>query len=443
MQDHYETTDCRGSLDREFILEIRPVGRTDLRRAEKGSVLIAGLLFFLLLTAIMILRPVREALGLARGIENIRHLFLITVGSTLLLAPLFGRVVARVPRHRLLAVSFRACAVTLLSFLVGLALLPASVQEAIGSVYYVFHSVFNLFVVSLFWAFMADHIRLAQSKRVFPAIAMGGSLGAIVGSLVSWQLAEHVGIPWLFAIAAILLEVAVWVAAWFGRVRAAFQPTSLSLPSLGGNAWAGVQAVVKSSYLRGIAFFVVLVGMVSTFLYFTGLRLVAASSHSTLAQTALFAHINVWTQVATLFAQAFIAARIMRWAGVGAALAILPALAAGGFAVLALVPTLAAFTVINAAFRATQQGITRPARETLFTVLHPEENYKAKPFVDTFGYRTGDAGAALLDGGLGALSPGFGPLAFAVFALAIIWAGFSFLLGRAQSALAQANGPMD
>jgi AAA family ATP:ADP antiporter len=439
MQANHETSDPLQTVDRSLGISRRWAGRMGIQSGETRSVLSAGLLFFILLTAIMILRPVREALGLARGIENVRPLFLVTVTATLLVASLFGRVVSGTRRHRLLAVSFRSCAVILLCFLAGIALLPEGVRGWIGSVYYVFHSVFNLFVVSLFWAFMADHFGLAESKRLFPAIAIGGSLGAILGSLASWQLAEQLGVLWLFAVAAVLLELAVWAAAWFARTRSVAHEQLRNLRPLGGASLAGLKAVVQSPYIRSIALFVALIGIVSTFLYFTSLRLVASASGSTAQQTALFAQINLWTQIVTLLAQAFVAARIMRWAGVGFALAVLPALAVGGFAALALLPTLAAFTVVNALYQAAHQGITGPARETLFTVLQPQEKYKAKPFVDTFGYRAGDASGALLERPLAALSSGVLPVASAVFGLAILWLGLSVFLGRAQNRLAETN----
>jgi ATP:ADP antiporter, AAA family len=439
MQANHETTDPLPAVDQSLAMPRRWAGRMGIRSGETRSVLTAGLLFFTLLTAIMILRPVRDALGLARGIENVRQLFLVTVTATLLVASLFGRVVSRTRRHRLLAVSFRSCAVILICFLGGMALLPEGVRGWIGSVYYVFHSVFNLFVVSLFWAFMADHFGLAESKRLFPAIAIGGSLGAIVGSLVSWQLAEQFGVLWLFAAAAGLLELAVWVAAWFARTRSAAHGHLGQLRPLGGASLAGLKAVVQSPYIRNIALFVALIGIVSTFLYFTSLRLVASTGRSTPQQAALFAQINLWTQAATLLAQAFVAARIMRWAGVGSALAVLPALAVGGFGALALLPTLATFTVVNALYQAAQQGITGPARETLFTVLQPQEKYKAKPFVDTFGYRAGDASAALLERPLAGLSSGVLPVASAVFGLAVLWLALSVFLGRTQNRLAETN----
>jgi len=169
--------------------------------------------------------------------------------------------------------------------------------------------------------------------------------------------------------------------------------------------------------------------------------LVAASTASTAGQTALFAHINLWTQVATLAAQALLATRIMRFAGVGCALAVLPMLAVSGFAVLALAPTLVAFTIVNSLFRAAQQGIAGPAQQTLFTVLRREDKYKAKSLLDTLGYRAGDALGAYLERVLALVGPGVFPLAASVLGLASVWLVLCAFLDRAQARLASLHPP--
>jgi AAA family ATP:ADP antiporter len=393
-------------------------------------------MFFFLLTSLMVLRPAREALGLERGVEGVRRLFLVTVVCTLPLVPLFGWLVSRCSRRRLVGLSLRLCALMLLGFYAGLALLPEGMRSLVAGSYYVFHSVFNLFVVSVFWAFMADYFDLAESKRLFPAITLGGSLGAILGSLISWQLAEFVGVSALFLLAAGLLELAVWVAALFGRTRTVTKVSPQDSQPIGGSWVRGIGAITQSAYLQGVGLFVVLIGVVTTFLYFTSLNLVAAASASTVQQTALFANINLWTQLATLMAQGLLTARIMRWAGVGGALIVLPVLAVGGFAVLAVAPTLAVFTIVNALFRAAHQGIAGPAQQTLFTVLNRQDKYKAKSFLDTFGYRTGDAIGAYLERALSLLGFGFVPLAAAVLVVSAAWLALCRFLGRTQVRLA-------
>lgn len=417
-------------------------GSTEIREGEGRSVLAAGLLFFVLLTVIMILRPVREALGLSRGIENVRLLFLVTLGATLLIAPLFGWLVSRVPRRMLLSVSFRICALILLGFLAGLTLFPESVRGAVASVYYVYHSAFNLFVVSLFWAFMADVYSLTESKRLFPAIAIGGTLGALFGSLLSSQLADRVGVGSLFVLAAVFLELAVWVAGLVTRTRASFVKEPSGTRSIGGHSLAGITAVASSFYILGIAVFVALAAVVSTFLYFGGLRLVEAASHTVEERTALFASLNIWIQFITLLAQAMLTGRMMRVAGVGTALAVLPGVAVCGFAVLVAAPSLIVYAIVSGLVRATQVGVTRPARETLFTVLAPEQKYKAKSFIDTFCYRAGDAFGAQVELLLASLGLGLLPVAVVLLPLATAWVLLSIFLGRTQSRLGSPSGEL-
>jgi AAA family ATP:ADP antiporter len=195
--------------------------------------------------------------------------------------------------------------------------------------------------------------------------------------------------------------------------------------------------LLHSPYLVAIGLFLLMTAVVSTFLYFTELRIVKAAAESVRERTVVFAYINVWTQVATLVAQAFIAGRIMRLMGVGAALAILPVYAVGGFAILAVAPTLMTYTIVASLHKAIQRGITRPARETLFTVVSREDKYKAKSFIDTFGFRTGDAAGAQLEGFVRGFGHGVAGLALAMSAIAAFWSAVAFWLGRRQAELAQ------
>ncbi len=410
-----------------------------IQPGEGAPALTAGMMFFLLLASLMLLRPVRDALGLAHGIESNRRLFLITVALTLVVTPVFGWVASRIPRPRLLATVFRACALLLLLYCAGLAGISEPWRGLIGASYYVFHSVFNLLVVSLFWAFMADHFRCADSKRLFPPIALGGSLGAILGSMLSWHASRHWGILPLFVFAALLLELSVRMSGVFVRLRPFSADPQRHGQAMGGSWLAGVKAVYQSPYVRRIGGYVLLNGLFTTFLYFTGLRLVAAAGGSTDHQALLFARLNFWTQMATLLAQAFLAGRIMGWLGVGAALACLPAVGIGGAAILAIAPSLMAFTLVNAIFRATQQGIVVPAQETLYTVLNRQEKYKAKAFLDTFGYRTGDATGAYVEGAVAGGGLGLLPFASTALGLGVLWLGLGVFLGRFQKRVADST----
>ena len=408
-------------------------GATDVRPGERRAVLSSCVLFFLVLAVVMILRPVREATGLESGIENLRLLFLATVATITCLVPAFGYLVSRVPRRVFLTVSYRFCALILFGFYLGLVWGGEQAGRFLGPAYYVFHSVFNLFLVSLFWAFMADLFGVSEAKRLFPLIAVGGTAGAIFGSMVSWQLADRIGIASLFLIAIALIESAVWMAVVVAKTRPGREGDSSADRPLGGRSLAGLVAPLRSPYILGIGFFIVLSAVTSTTLYFTELRVVEAAAESTEQRTVLFANINLWTQLATLLAQAFIAGRVMRFLGVGVALGLLPLYSAAALLILAVNPTLATYTLINALYRAVQRGVARPARETLFTVLSREDKYKAKSLLDTLVCRIGDACGARIEPAVAALSSSVIVLSMTVIPIGLLWIFVSFRLGAVQS----------
>ena len=399
---------------------------------------VAGLFFFCVLTALMVVRPAREALGMQRGIEAIRWLFIGTVIVTLAVNPLFGLLVARFRRLVFINATYLFFAFGLAAFYALLVLAPASVGEHTGQVFYVWFSVFNLFATMLFWALMADRFSLEQAKRFFGAIAVGGTLGAIFGPWLAGTLARPLGTPALLLVAAVFLVLALGAAWWLTRLqpdrRDATSPAEPAV--IGGSAWEGFQAVFRSPYLLAICGYVLIVAVMATFIYFTRLQMVAALGTSLDLRTALFARIDLITQIATLVLQAIVSGHLMRRVGVPLTLALLPVTAALGFIGLALVGSLAALIAFEAAFRAVQRGIMRPARETLFTVVPRAERYKAKAFIDTFVYRAGDVVGAQTEGLLGRLGMGLAALASFAIPLAVVWMGLGLWLGRAQRARA-------
>ncbi|MCA9292427.1 MAG: hypothetical protein KDA20_01285 [Phycisphaerales bacterium] len=399
---------------------------------EVRPVLFAAGYFFCVLSGIMVLRPLREAMGLASGdIDKIRWLFAGTAGAMLLATFVIGWLVARFRRSVFIGIAHRAMCLGLFAAWLMLQLAPEQASKQTGAAYYVFHSVMNLLVVSLFWSVAADCFTYAQSKRLFPPIAIGGTLGAICGTLITQRLTRMEGfdVRHLFLVAIGFLEIAVWLSAATARA-AAKQPidqttrlTSTNERIIGGSAWQGVTDVAKSPYLLGIAAFPVLTSIVSTVLYFTDNRLISAEStrqmHEAIANgmsdldaaalrhrvnTHLWATINLWGQIGTLCAQLFLTSGIIRFLGVGAALATMPIYAIGGVVGLAVSPTLTAAMWIEGGFRATERGIMKPALATLYTVVPPAQRYKAKAFIDTFITRGTDTGSAFLEGKLKALN---------------------------------------
>ena len=425
---------------------------TNLRRDEVAPVLVAGLFFFCVLTALMVVRPAREALGMQRGIDAIRWLFIGTVLVTLAVNPLFGLLVSRFRRLAFIAATYLFFAFGLLAFHALLVLAPASIGERTGQVFYVWFSVFNLFATMLFWALMADRFSFEQSKRLFGAIAVGGTLGAIFGPWLASVLARPFGTPSLLVVSAGFVVLALGAAWWLtrlgtGRPEAAAAQDVARAPDaandfaeharIGGNAWEGLRAVFRSPYLLGISAYVLILAVMATFLYFTRLQMVAALGSGLDMRTAAFARIDMITQVATLLLQAVVTGHLMKRLGTAVTLALLPLTAALGFLGLAIVGSLAALIAFESAFRAVQRGVMRPARETLFTTVSREERYKAKAFIDTFVYRVGDVVGAQTEGLLGRLGMGLAALAAFAVPLAVAWMALGLWLGHAQRAQAR------
>jgi AAA family ATP:ADP antiporter len=425
---------------------------TRVERKELGNVLLAAALFFFLLCSYYILRPLREEMGIAGGTRNLPWLFQITLVATLLATPLFGWMTRRFESRTFLVYSYRFFGANLLLFLVLLKALPLSTNIVLGRVFYVWISVFNMFLVSLFWAFMAEGFGLNQSKRVFGVIAVGGSLGATIGAGLTAFLVEYVGRVNLILLSVALLEAAVRIVGILRRrldlkqreesvefsqtpastSRASRAATSAPRPSL----WEGFLLVLRSRYLLAIAIFLFCYSFASTILYFEQANIVAHAVADRTARAALFARIDFWVNLITVVLQIFVTGQIMSRLGVGWALILVPLLSAVGFFVLGLRPVLTVLVVFQVSRRAGNYAIMRPARETLFTILGLAEKYKAKSFLDTFVYRGGDATASALFGALSGVGTSLSALAFAAVPLTLFWGVVGRYLGLKQKELA-------
>lgn len=413
----------------------------NLRSQEVAPALIAAVFFFCVLTALMLLRPARDALGMERGIESIRWLFVGTAVVTLAVNPLFGWLVSRLRRLQFITATYVFFVVSLVGFWALLVFAPGAIGARSGQVFYVWFSVFNLFVTMVFWALLADRFTSDQGKRLFALISVGGTLGAIFGPWLTSQLAEPLGTPSLLLVAGAFLLAAVAMA-WLlvhvvpdrdSHESAAGVGFAGEAERIGGSAWAGLRAVFRSRYLSGIAGYILLMTVVATFIYFTRLQMVAAVSDDTDTRAAILGNIDMWTQVAVLVLQLTLTGKIIQRFGLGVALAILPIATALGFVGLAVYGSFVVLILLEATNRAVQRGITRPAREALFTVVNREDKYKAKAFIDTFVYRGGDVIGAQTEGVLGRMGLAMGGLVGVVLPLALVWAALALWLGRTQS----------
>lgn len=413
-----------------------------LRREDLGPALLSALLFFLLLCGYYILRPIREEMGLAGGVRNLPRLYLVNLAVMLALAPVFGAVASRWSRRVFVPAVYLFFVTNLLVFYLLMRVFPMTDQLALGRVFYVWISVYNMWTVSLFWSFMADGFGLARSKRLFGIISVGGSLGAVLGSTITGQLVGVVGVPNLVLVSALLMTTAAVLLARLGRnlgwaaaTRTATAQTPAGRPER-GHFWSGLTELVKSPYLSAVAGYILLFTVTSTFLYFQQAEIVSAAAMERAARTRIFARIDLWANLLTLTTQIFLTGRLIaRW-GVGRVLMFLPLLTVAGFAALAAWPTLAVLAVFQVLRRAGNYALSKPARETLYTVVGRDQKYKVKSFIDTFVYRGGDAIGSLTFGAVGK-TLGVSGLALITVPVALLWSFFGFYLGRKQNELGE------
>lgn len=454
-----------------------------VRREERGRTALAALFFFFILFGYFLLRPARESLGMQSGIETVRYLYLGTLVFTALANPVFSWMVSRLPRRVFVPLTYRFFMLNIVVFFALFALMPSGGDEAsearvwVSRVYYVWLTVFALFNTMVFWAVMSDTFAYAQSKRLYPIIAIGGTLGALAGSTYAWSLAEVMGTAWLVLSSVVFFELGVRCYGAISRRRdadevsgrcaacgadvagpaedlcpqcgAASAPRARADTALGGGALDGFVRTFRSPYLLAISAYIMALTICSTFLYFSQLRIVASMTEATDERTSLFANINLWTQGATLLVQLFVTGHLLRRFGTGRTLMILPALTAIGFLALAAAPSYALIVLAQAGYSAGKYAIARPARETLFTVVGPEDRYKSKAFVDTFVYRFGDVVGAVSEksaeriahagseAAARSLGSTLGAVAGMAVPLCLVWAGIGWYLGREQSRLGE------
>jgi AAA family ATP:ADP antiporter len=414
----------------------------DVRPAELRALGWSWLYIFSVLSSYYIFRPIRDEMGVAGGVENLQWLFTGTLLGMVAMNPPFAALVAKLPRVRFIAFTYRFFSANLLLFI--LFFYGASSEQSIwiGRVFFIWASVFNLFVVSVFWAVMVDVFDTEQSKRLFGFIAAGATLGGIAGSSLTAAFAKDVPATYLLLVSALLLELAVFSVRRLSRLSDALHrrpEARVDEAPIGGSVLSGVTHAFKSPYLANVGVYILLFTITSTFLYFQQAEIARQSFADRGARTAFFARVDLWVNVLTLGAQLFLTGRLLRVAGVGFTLAMLPTLSVFGFSGLALAPTITVLVVYQVLRRAGNFAFARPSREVLFTVVAREDKYKAKSFIDTVIYRTGDQVGAWSYTGLGLTGLGMTGISVVAVPLSLIWLVISVWLGRRQERLARAQ----
>jgi AAA family ATP:ADP antiporter len=357
----------------------------------------------------------------------------------MLAVPLYSWAASKWSRGVYVPLANRYFIACLVGFWLCLMFLPEAARPWIDRVFYVWTSVFALFVVTVFWGFMSDCFDNSQGKRLFAFIAVGSSIGGMLGSTVTATLAEMVPTFSLLLIACVPLEIASWCATVLhrrfatGNVRTAGE----SSRPISGNAWSGMKAVFASPYLLAIAFFILLMTFVSTMLYFQQAHLVAEAFTDRGVRTAFFAKVDLAVNILTVVFQVYLTARIVKWLGVGLTLAMVPIATAAGFLALGFYPTIFVLVIVQVMYRAGRYGLTKPAREMLWTVLNREDKYKAKPFLDAAVYRGGDLVSGWIYAGLSAVGLSIAAIALVAAPIAGIWAILGLRLGSREELMAK------
>jgi AAA family ATP:ADP antiporter len=409
---------------------------------EVAAVGWSWLYIFAVLSAYYIIRPIRDQMGVAGGVANLQWLFMGTLAVMLLINIPFGLLVKMLPRTRFIPITYRCFAAVILLFALVLHWADAAQTVWVGRAFFIWVSVFNLFVVSIFWALVVDIFSSEDGKRLFGFIAAGATIGAIVGSGLTASLARYVPTAVLLFGSAAFLEVAVFSVGRLARQSGKLHTrpaAEVGEWAVGGHVLAGITHPFKSVYLCNVSLFLLLFAITSTFLYFQQAGIVSRSFHDRGAQTAFFASVDLAVNALTLFVQLFLTGAIVRAAGVGPTLALLPALTLVGFGALALMPTLASLVAFQIVRRSGDYAVARPTREVLYTVVAREDRYKAKSFIDTVVYRAGDQVGAWSFTLLSWLGLGPAGIAIAAGLLSSAWLANALWLGRRQDQLAAAS----
>jgi ATP:ADP antiporter, AAA family len=398
--------------------------------AERAAALWSFAYFFTLLAGYYVLRPLRDQMGIAGGVKTLPWLFTATFVALLAAQPLYGALVARLPRTRFIPIVYHFFALNLVLFWLLLTLGISA--TLVARVFFVWVSVFNLFAVAVFWSFMADLFTSEQGKRLFGFIGAGGTAGALLGPVITIGLSVPLGPANLLIVAIVFLELAVLCAHRLETVTASHPGSLARKRRLGGGAFAALPALFRSPYLLGVGAWVSLLSFGATILYFEQANIVSATVHGAGAQTRIFASIDLAVGLLTLATQVFATGRVLGRFGVGAAAAALPAVYVAGFAVLAAIPSLVVVLVFQVVQRWMNFAIANPARQVFFTVVGREDKYKAKNLIDVVIYRGSDALYGWVFDSLQVL--GLKLAGIALWSLPVVagWLVLSLALGRTQ-----------
>jgi len=410
-----------------------------LVRVEHGEwprLIIAFFYFFFLLGGYFMLRPLRGAVA-ASNSEILHWLYTGTFLAMVAIVPLFGFLVSRFRRGQFIPAIYLFFISHLVMFAVGFEgdATPLWLQRT----FYIWLSVFNLFVVSVFWSFMADIFRPGQAQRLFGFIMAGGSIGAIIAPSITKGVVLENGATGVMLMASAFLLVATFLAIFLGRFTRMQQENQPS-DVIGGSVWEGAIQVFRSEYLLYACLLMLLHNLTSTFL-FNGLAVLVSEHISGFDErTTFFSHVDQVVQVLAFLFQFFITSRLVSYLGMPKTLVMIPAILAGGFIILGSSVGLVLFAGIQVAQRSLNYGVLGPAKEMLFTVVDRETKYKSKNFIDTAVYRGSDVTASWIFKGLTSAGLSIAHIAWIYVPIMGIWGFGAWRLGKLYAQMREAAG---
>jgi ATP:ADP antiporter, AAA family len=417
----------------------------DVKPEETAVLGWSWLYLFSVFFAYFVIRPIRDAAGAAGGVNNLPWLFTGTLVGMMLVNTPYAALVARLPRARFISLTYRFFMLNLLIFLVLFRATTGQANIWVGRVFFIWTAVFNLFVVSVFWQFMADVFTSEQSKRMFGFIAAAATLGGLLGGLLTASTVRALGVSFLLIVSALLLELGVFAVRRLAAVSDAMHTVKASAPreaSIGGSALAGLTNVLRSPYLLNICVYMLLYSTLSTFLYFQQIAIVAHAYSDRASQTALFGWMDFAVNALTIGGQLFVTGAVLKRLGVAVTLTLIPAVTVAGFVLLGIRPTVIVLIGFYVLRRAGNYTFAQPSRNVLFTVVSREDKYKAKSVIDTVVYRLGDQVGAWSSGALSWMNVGLSGIAWAAVPIAAAWAVNAWWLGRRHDDRARGFEPL-
>jgi len=412
----------------------------DVKPNEIRALWLGFAFHFIILTAYYIVRPIRDAIAASNRLETLPWMFTATLVVMLIANTVFAAIVARMERRKFIPFAYAFFILILLLFFVLMRSGSPVQQVWTGRAFYVWVSVFNLFNTAIFWAFMTDLFTVEQGKRLYGFIAVGGSLGAIVGAYITKNLVRDIGPANLVAISATMFAIVCFLVRFFPRSYTGHTETAPAREEkIGGTVWSGITHIARSPYLFGLAAAIMLYTTTSTWAYFQQSDLAREALKTPADRTVFLSNLEIWVNTITVVIQIFLTGRLLKWFGIAFTLTALPVLSLLGFGAMAIAPSLAMLAFFQVTRRAGAYALMRPSRELLFTVLKREDKYKVKSVTDTLGYRVGDQLGAWSYGGLHGLGLSLNAISWIAVPVTAGWCALSLWLARKQRLLADAQ----